>query len=140
MSATAISIVVGVASVVIVALTWRVPITRHSVLTLAVMVNVGMAQVVPSQADQARLVSWSVSATLIVVGLLRSKREHLRQPALYLWGLAAVFLAASYFLAGVSPAVQRGLLIALGATTGLAMLASLISVTRLMRADTTRRA
>jgi hypothetical protein len=37
--------------------------------------------------------SLSVAGTLIVVALLRSKREHWRGPTLFLWGLVLAFLS-----------------------------------------------
>jgi hypothetical protein len=140
MSAVTISIVVGIASLACVALSWRTPITRHVVLTLAGLVNLGLGQLLSAQSDQARWVSLSVAGTLIVVAILRSKREHWRGPTLFLWGLVLVFLAASYFLMDAPAILQRGLLIALSATTGLAILSSLILLRRLMRADTSQRA
>lgn len=136
MSELAVSIGVGLATLAFVALGWRAANTRRLLLVVAILVNLGMAQAV---ADQARLVSWSVSGTLILAGLLTSRREHWRNVALPLLGLAVALLAASYFATDAPAGVQRGLLIALGVTTGLALLSSLITVIRLMRADLTQR-
>lgn len=59
---------------------------------------------------------------------------------MYLWGLVVVLLAASVFLTDVPVMVQRGLLVALGVTTGVAALSSLIFAARVMQGDGTQSA
>lgn len=140
MNELAMSGVIGLASLVCVALSWRAPNSRRLLLAVATLVNFLAGASLPSEADQARLVSWSVCGALIAIGMIMTRREHWRGPSLILWGLVLVLLAASYFLTDVPATLQLGLLIALAVTTGLALLSSLLLVIRLARTDKTQRA
>jgi hypothetical protein len=137
MNELAVSVLFGAASVACVALSWRASSVRRLVLTLAIVGNLGMAQLWSSRADQARVVSWSVSGMLIVVGMLISRRQDWRAAPLIPWGLVAVLLAASCFLTDIPSSLQLALLIALAVTNGVALLLSLIYLAKLIRRDKT---